>query len=123
MTRKKVVTLSRRYPLSYAHKLISAKEMVFHGHSAFLIVTLKGSVNSESGLIVNRSELDKIINDLVLSYYNKKILNFICLHTSGEWLCKEIYYVLKKSDQLKDLLYTISLQETEKNFFSYPGPT
>ncbi|OES46321.1 6-carboxytetrahydropterin synthase [Domibacillus iocasae] len=46
-----------------------------HGHDYTLEVTVKGKINSKSGIVVNITDIDRIVKDLVLEELDGKFLN------------------------------------------------
>lgn len=88
-----------------------------HGHDYWIEATIKGKIDSSSGLICDRDYFD---NKLVsfAEKYNKTNLNHFFKSTTGEDLAREFFVILEK--ELKPLaLVWLRLQETPKNFFTF----
>lgn len=98
-----------------------------HGHNYMLDITIKGSANSESGFIINISELKKIVNDKVLKYLDhseiqKDISWFHDKQPSTENLVIFIWDQICDNIPGDGLLYKIKLRETPSIFTEYYGP-
>ncbi|MGP4041839.1 6-carboxytetrahydropterin synthase [Gracilibacillus sp. D59] len=132
-----MVTLSRKYHFSSAHRLhsdqLSDEENVKlfgkcnnpngHGHNYYLDVFVKGIPDQVTGMIVDLAELDEIVENVVLNKFDHKHLNldtneFEGLNPTSEVMAKVIYDML--SPHISNL-YKIGLWETEKNYFEYLG--
>jgi 6-pyruvoyltetrahydropterin/6-carboxytetrahydropterin synthase len=128
------VYLTKNYSFHSAHRLHSKKfnkkqnKKIFgkcnnekgHGHSYILEVKLKGKVNKETGMVLDRKKLDIIIDKIIEKLNYKRIdkhLSFFKKNIpSGEnillYLSKEIKKKLKKES-----LYSLKLWETRDNYF------
>ena len=83
------MTLTARYPFSASHRLHSPllsevhNDEIYgkcnnphgHGHNYWLEVTVAGEPDSASGLIVERSKLDRVISEEILSRVSYRNLN------------------------------------------------
>jgi 6-pyruvoyltetrahydropterin/6-carboxytetrahydropterin synthase len=136
--RDNMVTLTRKYHFSSAHRLHSEQlseeenRRLFgkcnnvhgHGHNYYLEVTVAGEPDPVTGMIVNLSELDQHVEQEVLQKFDHKHLNldteeFKHLNPTSENLVIVIWNLLK--DKVPNL-YKIGLWETQKNYFEYYGP-
>ena len=121
--------LTKRFMISAMHDLQSPtlseeeNKSVFgkcynlHGHDYWIEVTVKGKIDSDSGLICDRDYFEDILNNEVIKKYNLTFLNDHFNLTTGENMVKEFYNILEKS--LKPLeLVRVGLQETPKNLFT-----
>ncbi|WP_156291253.1 6-carboxytetrahydropterin synthase [Oceanobacillus salinisoli] len=135
---KNMVTLTRKYHFSAAHRLhsehLSAEENIElfgkcnnpngHGHNYYLDVTVQGEPNPVTGMITDLGDLDKTVESVVLKKLDHKHLNldteeFKGLNPTSEVVAKVIYEML---DPHLSNLHKIGLWETEKNYFEYFGP-
>ncbi|BCJ85026.1 6-carboxytetrahydropterin synthase [Effusibacillus dendaii] len=133
-----MVTLTRKYHFSAAHRLHSdflteeENAAIFgkcnnphgHGHNYRLEVTVSGSPDPETGMIVNLTDLDRTIERVVLDKFDHKHLNldteeFKNLNPTSEVVALVIWNMLEPHIPN---LYKIGLWETEKNYFEYCGP-
>jgi 6-pyruvoyltetrahydropterin/6-carboxytetrahydropterin synthase len=136
-----MVYLTRRYRFSAAHRLHSealtleenactygnCNNPYGHGHNYTLDVTLAGSVDPATGMILDLSALDRIVREKVLDPLDHTHLNldvevFRTVVPTTENLCVEIYKLLSKKLTLQDLgasLKSVRLEETNSNYFEY----
>lgn len=82
---KENVTLTRKFEFSASHRYWNEKwskkenERIFghntspygHGHNYDLYVTVSGPILEETGMIINLSELKKIVNEILLGFDHK----------------------------------------------------
>jgi 6-pyruvoyltetrahydropterin/6-carboxytetrahydropterin synthase len=127
--RLKRTTLTRRYQLPALHILsapsLSAEEnfSVFgpcsrlHGHDYQLEVTVSGSIDADSGLLMNRDELDRLVRKSLLDPYRGRNLSDYFPHTTGEALALEFHRILSSQLDSSVELDSITLRETAKNSF------
>ena len=96
----------------------------FHGHNYELIVQIIGSVDPETGYVLDMKVLSSVIKEFVLDRFDHKNLNldvaeFLHLNPSAENIAVVIYNILRtKIDE--GLALKIRLYETERNFVEYP---
>ena len=96
-----------------------------HGHNYTLIVTLKGKPNILTGMFINLVELKEIIEHEILSHVDHKHLNYDVPWLSDivpttEMLAVRFWERLCKKFP-DDMLYEITLYETDKNHVTYRG--
>ncbi|MFC4557785.1 6-carboxytetrahydropterin synthase [Virgibacillus kekensis] len=132
-----LVTLTRKYHFSAAHRLHSEQlteeenTRLFgkcnnpfgHGHNYYLEVSVQGEPDPVTGMITDLDDLDNTVESVVLSEFDHKHLNldtkwFAGLNPTSEVVAKVIYNMLKP---LLPNLHKIGLWETEKNYFEYAG--
>lgn len=132
------VNLTRGYQFSAAHRLhsnaMSDEEnyQVFgkcnnpygHGHNYELEVTVSGTPDRRTGMIIDLSQLDRIVNEEVIDKFDHKHLNqevppFDELNPTSENVAKVIYERL--SPRLSALVNfdKVLLRETPRSFFEY----
>src|ERR1700722_7716924 len=126
MATRKTTYLTKRVMFSSMHELgnpqltpeenrqIFGKCYRTHGHDYHLEVTVRGEIDSNSGLCCDRDRIDAILEVEIVKRFNGVHLNRIFKSTSGEDLAREFYDVLKGKVQG---LVMVRLQETPKNFF------
>ena len=96
-----------------------------HGHNYLLKVTLKWLPDPVTGMVINFTDLIKIINDTIIKpmdhfYLNKDVEIFKEVIPTAENMAIVFWNLLK--DKLpEDSLYEICLHETEKNICFYRG--
>lgn len=102
----------------------------WHGHNYDLIVTVKGNINSETGMFINLKTLSDIIKLEILEKVDHKNLNLDVPFLEGkvtttENVVIEFWKILdKKLRLLNDVncqLHCIKLYETPRNFVEYYG--
>jgi 6-pyruvoyltetrahydropterin/6-carboxytetrahydropterin synthase len=97
----------------------------FHGHNYLLEVAVKGSIDVETGYVIDMKILRDIIREEITDRYDHKNLNldvpeFKNLNPSAENIACEIWGRISKRLN-KDYSLTIRLYETERNFVEYNG--
>ena len=86
-------------------------------------MTLRGPVDPETGVLLNLTDLKKIIREKVTDRFDHKHLNmdveeFRNLNPTAENIAIVIWEILKPEIEY---LYEIKLQETENNIAIYRG--
>jgi 6-pyruvoyltetrahydropterin/6-carboxytetrahydropterin synthase len=129
--------LTRQYHFCASHRLHSQKlsneenltifgkcnNIYGHGHNYYLDVMVKGEPDPTTGMIINLSDLDNIVDSVVMDKFDHKHLNldtkeFEELNPTSEVVAEVIYNMLKPH---LPQLHKIGLWETEKNYFEYFG--
>ena len=135
----KMVYLTRRTSFSASHRLWSdqlteAENYAMyekcanpngHGHNYVLEVTVRGTPNPRTGMVVNLTELKQVINEQVVKWVDHKHLNYDVSWLEGFIPTTEVL-VIKFWERLVDtlpagMLYEVKLHETENNVASYRG--
>ena len=130
--------LGRRYRFSASHRLhsplLSEEEncRVYgkcnnpygHGHNYVVEVSVSGTVDPATGMIVNLADLDGFVEREVIEAFDQKSLNeevaaFRERVPTTEYVCMEIYQRLKKFPLAK--LERVRVEETSNNAFEYAG--
>lgn len=129
--------LTRQYHLCAAHRLhsihLSDKENqeLFgkcnnphgHGHNYYVDIQVKGEPSPITGMIINLSELDEIVEREIMDKFDHKNLNldteeFKELNPTSEVVAMVFYNLLKPHIAN---LHKVGIWETEKNYFEYLG--
>ncbi|MGB0883359.1 MAG: 6-pyruvoyl trahydropterin synthase family protein [Flavobacteriales bacterium] len=133
--------LTRRERFSAAHRLFRPEwtdeqnTAVFggcanpnwHGHNYELFVTVKGSIDPETGFVINLKTLSKLIKNEVIDKLDHANINLDVDFMAGklsstEVLTKAIWEVLEPKINAADAqLHCIKIIETENNTVSYYG--
>jgi 6-pyruvoyltetrahydropterin/6-carboxytetrahydropterin synthase len=132
------IVLGRRYRFAASHRLHSEKlseeenNRVYgkcnnpygHGHNYVVEVSVSGTVDSATGMIVNLTDLDRFVQGEVIEAFDHKSLNedveaFRTTVPTTENLCKEIFQRLKHLPLAK--LERVRIEETSNNAFEYAG--
>jgi len=99
----------------------------WHGHNYTLYVTVKGSIDKETGFVVNLSNLSAIIREKVIDKLDHKNLNIevdfmkgkiVSTENIAAAIWNELYQSVK---EIGGELHRIKLIETENNFVEYFG--
>lgn len=134
-----MVYLTRRTSFSAAHRLWSnelseAENIVLyekcanpngHGHNYILEVTVQGTPDPRTGMVLNLTDLKQAINEQVIDWVDHKHLNYDvpwlegCIPTT-EVLAMRFWERLQ-SVLPQGLLYEVKLYETENNIAIYRG--
>ena len=135
----KPVTVIRREHFNAAHRLHNpdlddatnkkifgkCNNQYFHGHNYELIVKLYGEINEDTGMLMDLSDLKKIIKNEVEEKLDHKNLNldidyFKDKITSTENLAIYIWNRLNDAINIECKL-TVVLYETPRNFVEFAG--
>jgi 6-pyruvoyltetrahydropterin/6-carboxytetrahydropterin synthase len=130
--------LTRVYEFSAAHRLHSPalseedNASVFgkcnnphgHGHNYGVEVTVSGTVDPDTGMIVDLGCLDEIVNRRVVDRMDHRHLNFDLpefeqLNPTSENLAVVVWNLLRP--ELGEALVKVGIRETERNYFEYAG--
>lgn len=133
------VTVSRKAHFNAAHRLYNPNwsfeknEEVFdkcnnpnfHGHNYELIVSVKGTIDPDTGYVMDMKELKQIIKEHVEEPFDHKNLNldteeFKELNPTAENIAVVIWNKLRKHIN-PDLELKVKLYETERNFVEFEG--
>ena len=124
----------RRYLVSASHRLhapaLSPEEnraaygkcnnAYGHGHNYFVEVLVGGTVDRETGMVVDLVALDKAVDERILQRFDHANLNLDLLFAdrvpTTENFCQAIFALLKDALPAGDLEY-VRVEETENNFF------
>ena len=134
-----MVYLTRRMTFSAAHRLWShyfSEEENYeiydkcanphgHGHNYILEVTVHGAPDEHTGMVMNLTEMKKIINEQVIDWVDHKHLNHDVPWLEGviptaEMLAIKFWERLERSLPA-GMLYEVRLHETENNLATYRG--
>lgn len=132
------IALGRRYRFAASHRLHSEKlseeenyrvygkcdNPYGHGHNYVVEISVSGTVDSATGMIVNLTDLDGFVEREVIEAFDHKSLNedveaFRAKVPTTENVCKEIYQRLKHFPLAK--LEQVRVEETSNNTFEYAG--
>ena len=128
----------RRYSLSASHRLhsealsVEENREVYgkcnnpygHGHNYVIEVLVGGAVDPETGMAINLTTLDGVVQTSVLERFDHTNLNcdplFVNQVPTTENLTKAVFDVLKDALPVGTLEY-VRVEETENNFFQFHG--
>lgn len=128
----------RRYSLSASHRLHTPalsdeqNRMAYgkcnnphgHGHNYIIEVLVGGAVDQDTGMVVDLSELDSVVQTKVLDRFDHMNLNldpiFANRVPTTENLCKVVFQLLQEPLAPAELAH-VRVEETENNFFEYCG--
>jgi len=132
------VYFGRRYGLSASHRLhadaLTAEENRTaygkcnnphgHGHNYVVEVLVGGEPDAETGMVIDLSRLDALVNEKIVGRFDRRNLNcdaaFARQAPTTENLCRAVFELLK--DELPaGELECVRVEETENNFFEYSG--
>lgn len=97
----------------------------YHGHNYELIVQITGTINPETGYVIDMKEVSQLVQKEIIQKFDHKNLNldvpeFADLNPTAENIALVIYQkmraVLATNFDLKIRLY-----ETERNFVEFPA--
>lgn len=132
------IELGRRYRFSASHRLHSPQlseeencriygkcnNPYGHGHNYVVEVSVSGTVDPATGMIVNLADLDGFVEREVIEAFDHRSLNedvaaFRERVPTTEYVCMEIYQRLKQFPLAK--LERVRVEETSNNAFEYVG--
>jgi 6-pyruvoyltetrahydropterin/6-carboxytetrahydropterin synthase len=96
-----------------------------HGHNYVLEVTVQGTPDPRTGMVLNLTELKAAVNEHVIDWVDHKHLNYDVPWLEGSIPTTEVL-VIKFWERLLHALpvgqlFEVRLYETENNFASYRG--
>ena len=130
--------VTRRYRFAAAHRLHTDKlpddvnRKIFdkcnnlngHGHNYTVLVTVRGKMDPQTGMVTDSEVLDRLVHDKVIARFDHRHLNhdpaFLNLVTTGENLVRVIWDLLVQDIPMGQL-DKIGLIETRDNYFEYAG--
>ena len=134
-----MVYVTRRETFSASHRLFNPSfsdeknEEVFdkcnnpngHGHNYELEVTVAGTVEQDTGYVIDLKDLKRIIKESVIAQLDHKHLNHDVPFMKGviptaENIAIQIWKVLEPKIT-RGRLYSVRLRETENNVVEYRG--
>jgi 6-pyruvoyltetrahydropterin/6-carboxytetrahydropterin synthase len=97
----------------------------YHGHNYELIIQITGTINPETGYVIDMKDLSDLAKEEVLMKFDHKNLNldvpeFKNLNPSAENIAIVIYHKLRVKIAA-ELELKIRLYETERNFVEFPA--
>ena len=137
----KTVQVIRRERFNAAHRLFNPNwsdeknEQIFgkcanknwHGHNYNLFVTVEGTVDPDTGYVIDLKVLSDIIKNRIVDKMDHKNLNLEVdfmkdTITTAENIAIKIYEELESDIQATgNNLYSVKLYETENNYVEYYG--
>ncbi|HAP31329.1 MAG TPA: 6-pyruvoyl tetrahydrobiopterin synthase [Flavobacteriales bacterium] len=137
----KTVQVIRRERFNAAHRLFNPNwsdeknEQIFgkcanknwHGHNYTLFVTVEGTVDPDTGYVIDLKILSDIIKNRIVDKMDHKNLNLEVdfmkdTITTAENISIKIYEELERDIQATgNNLYSVKLYETENNYVEYYG--
>ncbi len=133
------VTLTRTFEFAAAHRLHLESETpernwelfgkctnpAGHGHNYLLEVTVSGSVDPRTGMMVDLLALDRAVEELVVDRYDHKNFNcdvpeFAGVNPTSEVIVTKIFEAL--DGRLPARLERVRLYETARNIFEISAP-
>ena len=97
----------------------------YHGHNYELIIQITGTINPETGYVIDMKDLSVLVQEEVVKKFDHKNLNldvpeFENLNPSAENIAVVIYHKLRVKIAA-ELDLKIRLYETERNFVEFPA--
>ena len=131
MNRHHLYLASNCFPLSFSsedNKTIFGKcnNPNGHGHNYVVEVTVKGPVDHDTGMVMNLTDVKKIINESVMKPLDHKNLDkdvpyFKNVVSTTENVAIFIFNSIRSELPNQVSLYEIKVWETEKNIVVYRG--
>jgi 6-pyruvoyltetrahydropterin/6-carboxytetrahydropterin synthase len=137
--KRPIVYITKKIEFSAAHRLLNEDLSVEenqelygkcynpngHGHNYILEVTLRGPISEKTGMIINLTELKKIVNEHVVElldhkHLNKDVDHFKKLNPTAENIIVVIWKILEQNLE-SGILYKLLMKETGSNSVEYYG--
>lgn len=119
--KKPSILVTRRYNMSLVHQIpaefVGSECSQLHGHDCKVDVTVVGSIDERTGLVISRPNLDTIVEAAILKPYRDKPLNELQSNMTGEAIAAELLKRLRSPTALGDSCISVNLTETRKNRF------
>ena len=116
-----MLTVTRRYNLSLLHSIpednVGIECSGLHGHDFKLEVTVTKSPDFSSDNVINKNQLDHVVQTEILNPYNNTIINQSFSLGTGEVIAQNFLQKLKSVSDLPFRVVSVQLIETRKNFF------
>lgn len=111
--------ITKKFTFDCAHKLMNydGKCRNLHGHTYSLFVTIDGSVDEESGMVLDFGALKDIVSENVIKIFDHSYINDVITQPTAENMAIWIWDKLHK--QLN--LHKVELWETPDSFVTYYG--
>lgn len=136
-----MLTVTKRFSFSAAHRLAipgtSEEDNTFlfgkcaspnwHGHNYTLEVTVSGTLDTHSGMIIDLNKLKELVQIHIVNELDHKNLNLDVEWLQGktstlENLVVAIYNRINKRLSMQNIqLISVKLQETDSNWCTYTG--
>lgn len=121
-----MIKLTRQFRFEAAHFLphYDGACANMHGHSYKLEVTVTGRIisdteNPKCGMIIDFKDLDKIVNDSIISEVDHSLLNHTFKNPTAELMVSAISEKISKCLPKGVLLVSCKLWETENSYAEY----
>ena len=97
-----------------------------HGHNYELVVTVRGEVDPRTGMVMNLSDLKRVVKDAVVDLVDHTHLNFDVPAFRGviptaENMAVVFWGLLDAALPRRGLLHEVKVRETENNSATYRG--
>lgn len=99
----------------------------WHGHNFELFITVKGTINKDTGFVIDIKDLSSIIKRKVIAKLDHKNINLDVDFMRGKMASTENLAIAIWGEIEKDImslgaqLHCVNLKETENNFVEYFG--
>ena len=99
-----------------------------HGHNYGVEVTVSGTPDPLTGMLVDLTALDRVLDEEIMNRYDHKFLNgdvpdFQKTNPTTENLTQAIWNHLEPKIPGEAKLFRVVVKETDRNFFEYYGPS
>ena len=138
---KNMVLLTRSFDFAASHRLHApglsdeknleifgkCNNPLGHGHNYGVEVTVAGTPDPVTGMLVNLEKLDAVLEKEIMGRFDHKNLNadtdeFRGVNPTSENLTLAIWNILEKTIPEPARLYRVIVKETDRNYFEYLGP-
>ena len=97
----------------------------WHGHNYQLFVTIKGTINPQTGFVINLKQLSKIVREKVIEKIDHKNLNLEVDFMQGKITTAEniavVIWNMLRTHITSDKELEVVLYETPRNFVTFSG--
>ncbi len=120
--KNKTVLLTKRFSFDAAHKLTQhrGKCKNLHGHTYFLEVTICGTVNHKSGMVMDFGDIKEIVENSILKKLDHRYINDVIKISTADNIISLILDELSEKFQECNIgLYELKLWENPSSFVTY----
>lgn len=120
-----IVCKSFKFDAAHFLPNYEGKDKHLHGHRWKIDVGIQGTMNKETGMVIDFNDLKAIVEDNIIENCDHKLLNDIMINPTAENMAMTIYKTLKTIftiSQYKNFtILFVRVWETEDSYAEYPG--
>lgn len=113
-----MITVTKKFTFEYAHCLPNYQGDCarVHGHRGVCLISVKGEIDSESGMIIDFKQLKKDMNPIFDQFDHHMLNNFIPNPTAENMLKYIVASIRGLNEWYEANLYKVRVYETEDSY-------